>query len=103
MAAFIASYSGPTGQPRTVTVKAADLAEAKKLLRRRGIRAEELRPVSPGNNQDPKTDGADAGGLKSIDLNRMFERRRASKRKPCSPASWRLWSMPAYRSCAASI
>ena len=31
MAAFIASYAGPTGQPRTVTVKAADLAEAKKL------------------------------------------------------------------------
>ena len=30
MAAFIASYAGPTGQPRTVTVKAADLAEAKK-------------------------------------------------------------------------
>ena len=47
MAAFIASYAGPTGQPRTVTIKAANLAEAKKLLRRRGIRAEELRPVSP--------------------------------------------------------
>ena len=47
MAAFIASYAGPTGQPRTVTIKATNLAEAKKLLRRRGIRAEELRPVSP--------------------------------------------------------
>ena len=81
MAAFIASYAGPTGQPRTVTVKAADLAEAKKLLRRRGIRAEELRPVSPRNNQDPKTNGADAGGLKSIDLNRMFEKAPGVKEK----------------------
>ena len=81
MAAFIASYAGPTGQPRTVTVKAADLAEAKKLLRRRGIRAEELRPVSPGNSQDTKADGADAGGLKSIDLNRMFEKAPGVKEK----------------------
>ena len=81
MAAFIASYSGPTGQPRTVTIKAANLAEAKKLLRRRGIRAEELRPVSPGNSQDTKTDGAEAGGLKSIDLNRMFEKTPGVKEK----------------------
>lgn len=81
MAAFIASYSGPTGQPRTVTIKAANLAEAKKLLRRRGIRAEELRPVSPGNSQGTKTDGAEAGGLKSIDLNRMFEKAPGVKEK----------------------
>ena len=72
MAAFIASYARPTGQPRTVTIKAANLTEAKKLLRRRGIRAEELRPVSPGNTQAGKADGADTAGLKSIDLSRMF-------------------------------
>ena len=81
MAAFIASYAGPTGQPRTVTIKAANLAEAKKLLRRRGIRAEELRPVSPGNTQDGKADGADTAGLKSIDLNRMFEKAPGVKEK----------------------
>ncbi len=81
MAAFIASYAGPTGQPRTVTIKAANLAEAKKLLRRRGIRAEELRPASPGNSQDTKTDGAEARGLKSIDLNRMFEKAPGIKEK----------------------
>ena len=74
MAAFIASYAGPTGQPRTVRIKAANLAEAKKLLRRRGIRAEELRPVSPRNTQDGNADGADTAGLKSIDLNRLFEK-----------------------------
>ncbi|MGB0286118.1 MAG: type II secretion system F family protein [Synechococcus sp.] len=81
MAAFIASYAGPTGQPRTVTIKAANLAEAKKLLRRRGIRAEELRPVSPGNTQDGKADKADTAGLKSIDLNRMFEKAPGVKEK----------------------
>ncbi len=74
MAAFLASYAGPTGQPRTVTIKAADVAEAKKLLRRRGIRAEELRPVSPGNNQDTKQDEATGGGLGSFDLNRLLEK-----------------------------
>ena len=81
MAAFIASYAGPTGQPRTVTIKAANLAEAKKLLRRRGIRAEELRPVSPGTTQDGNADGADTAGLKSIDLNRMFEKAPGVKEK----------------------
>ncbi|MAK94278.1 MAG: pilus assembly protein PilC [Gammaproteobacteria bacterium] len=81
MAAFIASYAGPTGQPRTVTIKAANLAEAKKLLRRRGIRAEELRPVSLGNIQDGKANGADAAGLKSIDLNRLFEKAPGVKEK----------------------
>ncbi len=81
MAAFIASYAGPTGQPRTVTIKAANLAEAKKLLRRRGIRAEELRPVSPGNTQDGNADGADTAGHKSIDLNRLFEKAPGVKEK----------------------
>ena len=81
MAAFIASYAGPTGQPRTVTIKAANLAEAKKLLRRRGIRAEELRPVSPGNTQDGNADGTGTAGLKSIDLNRMFEKAPGVKEK----------------------
>ena len=81
MAAFIASYAGPTGQPRTVTIKAANLAEARKLLRRRGIPAEELRAVSPGNTQDGNADGADTAGLKSIDLNRMFEKAPGVKEK----------------------
>ena len=81
MAAFIASYAGPTGQPRTVTIKAANLAEAKKLLRRRGIRAEELRPVSPANTQNGKADGIDEKGLKSIDLNRLFEKAPGVKEK----------------------
>ena len=81
MPPFIASYTGPTGHPRTVKIKAANLAEAKKLLRRRGIRAEELRPVSPGNTQDGNADGADTAGRKSIDLNRLFEKAPGVKEK----------------------
>ena len=81
MAAFIASYAGPTGQPRTVTIKAANLAEAKKLLRRRGIRAEELRPVSSEKTQDGKARGAETAGFKSIDFNGMFEKSPGIKEK----------------------
>ena len=81
MAAFTASYTGPTGQPRTVTIKAADLAEAKKLLRRRGIRAEGLQPVSPGNARDAKPNGGAREGLGSIDLNRLFEKAPGVKEK----------------------
>ena len=81
MAAFIASYTGPTGQPRTVTIKATDVGEAKKLLRRRGIRADELRPVTPGNTKDGKADAAAEGGLGSFDLNRLFEKAPGVKEK----------------------
>ena len=51
------------------------------LLQRRGIRAEDLRPVSPGNTQDDNADGADTAGLKSIDLNRLFEKAPGVKEK----------------------
>ena len=76
MASFIASYSGPTGQPRNVTIKAKDLAEARKLLRRRGIRATELQPVGSGQQQQtnntPKKD--QKNGLLSLDLGKSFEK-----------------------------
>ena len=77
MAAFIASYAGPSGQKRTLTVKATNQAEAKVLLRRRGIRANELRPVKPGSNEDAKGEGS----LGSIDLNRLFEKAPGVKEK----------------------
>jgi len=77
MAAFIASYAGPTGQRRTVTVNATNEAEAKVLLRRRGIRANELRPVNSDNNKDSKAEGS----LGSIDLNRLFEKAPGVKEK----------------------
>ena len=46
MSSFVAGYSGPAGQSRTLTLKAADLKEARKLLRRLGIRATELKPLT---------------------------------------------------------
>ena len=43
MVSFTATYTSATGQPRTVTVKANDAVAARRLLRKRGIKAEELR------------------------------------------------------------
>ena len=77
MPAFIATYSGPAGQSRSLTVKASDLSQARKLLRRRGIRAEELKPASeniPGNESR-------SSGLLSLDLNKLFEKPPGVKEK----------------------
>ena len=73
MAAFLASYTGPTGQPRTVTIQANDIAEAKKLLRRRGIRIRELREASPAKTQTSKTDRASGKSWGSIEI-KLFEK-----------------------------
>ena len=78
MASFIATYSGATGQPKSLTLKAADLTEARRQLRRRGIRATELKPAE----QDSKSgDDNDASGLRSIDLNKLFEQPPGVKEK----------------------
>ena len=73
MPSFLATYAGPSGQPRNLTIKAMDLADARKKLRRRGIRATELRPAPSGQNN-----GADGSGegksLFSIDLSTAFEK-----------------------------
>ena len=77
MASFVASYSGPTGQSRTVTLKAADLREARKLLRRRGIRATELKPLAENNESTPKA----SSSLLSFDLGKAFEKAPGVKEK----------------------
>ena len=77
MASFVASYSGPTGQSRTVTLKAADLREARKLLRRRGIRAAELKPLAENNESTPKA----SSSLLSFDLGKAFEKAPGVKEK----------------------
>ena len=74
MATFLVSYSGATGRPRTLTIQAADLIEAKKLLRRRGIRADELRPVISGSNQNKKGREAAGNPFASFNINRLFEK-----------------------------
>ena len=78
MASFIATYSGATGQPKSLTLKAADLTEARRQLRRRGIRATELKPAEQDSSSG---DDNDASGLRSIDLNKLFEQPPGVKEK----------------------
>ncbi len=78
MASFVATYTGSTGQPRTLTVRAADLTEARKQLRRRGIRATD---VKPNSNDVRGSEKNDAGGGKSFDLSRAFEKAPGVKEK----------------------
>ena len=103
MAAFIATYLGPTGQQRTVTVKATGVAEAKKQLRRRGIRATELRTATEPSNSKGSSEEHASSGLLSFDLSRAFEQAPGVKEKRSLPANWRPSSMPVFQSCAASI
>ena len=78
MASFVATYTGSTGQPRTLTVRAADLTEARKQLRRRGIRATDVKPNSNDVRGSKKND---AGGGMSFDLGRAFEKAPGVKEK----------------------
>ncbi|AII48007.1 hypothetical protein KR52_02380 [Synechococcus sp. KORDI-52] len=80
MADFLATYPSPAGQVRTVTIKAANLTEARKLLRRRGIRAENLRPVAPGNTKNATTDRSAKRGFGAIEI-KLFERAPGVKEK----------------------
>lgn len=51
MATFTATYTSATGQERTVTVQANDVATARRQLRRRGIKATELRAGDKGSER----------------------------------------------------
>ena len=77
MPAFIAIYTGSAGQSRSLTVKAADLSQARKLLRRRGIRAKELKPTS----ENTRGNESGSSGLLSFDLNKLFEKPPGVKEK----------------------
>ena len=63
MVSFTATYTSATGQPRTVTVNANDAFSARRLLRRRGIKAEELRQDS--GQGKAKSVAKNAGGSSS--------------------------------------
>ena len=78
MASFVATYTGSTGEPRTLTVRAADLTEARKQLRRRGIRATD---VKPNCNDARGSENKEAGGGMSFDLGRAFEKALGVKEK----------------------
>ena len=77
MPAFTATYTGPTGQSKQLTVKASDLSQARRLLRRRGIRATELKPA----NEDKGGIESGSSGLSAIDFNQLFEKPPGVKEK----------------------
>jgi len=82
MPSFIATYAGPSGQPRDLKIKAGDLAEARKQLRRWGIRATNLRAATSDQQDRSKETGNDAGkGFLSINLNTAFEKPPGVKEK----------------------
>ena len=81
MTSFVATYESASGQTRTMTIKAADLTTAKKLLRRRGIRATDLKAALNNKGQESskkinrqKNTKSSNFGLFSIDLSAAFEK-----------------------------
>ncbi len=65
MVSFTATYTSGTGQPRTVTVKANDAVSARRQLRRRGIKVEELRQEADRGKDKAKGESKTAGGSSS--------------------------------------
>ena len=81
MASFVATYNSSTGQPRNLTLKAADLVEAKRLLRRRGIKAIELKAADAGKKTSNKDGKEEKQSLLSFDFGRAFEKPPGVKEK----------------------
>ena len=86
MVSFTATYTSATGQPRTVTVKANDAFSARRLLRRRGIKAEDLRQDTGKGNNKAKAESKSAGGSSSagwlsMDLGEAFQKPPGVKEK----------------------
>ena len=79
MASFVATYTNASGQAKTLTLKATDVTEAKKQLRRRGIRATDLKPAQ--KSQASKKEDGTTSGLLSFDLSKAFEKPPGVKEK----------------------
>jgi len=78
MATFVATYQAASGSDRSIRIQAADLASARKLLRRRGIKATTLQvdePSTPAKGTTQKqTKSGTKAGLLSLDLSAAFEK-----------------------------
>ena len=79
MASFVATYQAASGGDRSVRIQASDLATARKLLRRRGIKAttlqvEEGTTARKGGEATATNSGGGLQGLLSIDLSAAFEK-----------------------------
>ncbi|MFM1899710.1 MAG: type pilus assembly protein PilC [Cyanobacteriota bacterium] len=78
MATFTASYTSASGQARSVTIRASDPADARRQLRRRGIKATDLR----AKTKDQTAAGSQAkAGLRSLDLGEAFQKSPGVKEK----------------------
>jgi type IV pilus assembly protein PilC len=77
MASFLATYDGPSGASRSLRIQAKDLNTARKLLRRRGIRANSL--TAERTNKREAASGEQK--LFSINLNAALEKTPGVKEK----------------------
>ncbi|QBE67634.1 type II secretion system F family protein [Synechococcus sp. WH 8101] len=80
MASFVATYSGPAGDNRSIRIQAKDVSSARKLLRRRGIRANSLVADPSTTGDKPRTGGSSRSWL-SIDWNAALEKAPGVKEK----------------------
>lgn len=80
MASFVATYSGPAGDDRSIRIQAKDVSSARKLLRRRGIRANSL-VADPSTTGDSPRPGAGSRSWLSIDWNAALEKAPGVKEK----------------------
>ena len=84
MASFIATYQTNTGSDRTMRVQAPDLAAARKVLRRRGIKATTMKVDNAGGTRGTDQQSTNEGGLQgllSVDLGKAFEKKPGVKDK----------------------
>lgn len=81
MAAYIATYSSPNGQKRNITIQASSLMDAKKQLRRRGIPANDLRPVPVNNANRFAQKETTQNSLNIKNFNNLFEKPPGIKEK----------------------
>ncbi len=80
MACFVATYSGPAGDSRSIRIEAKDVSSARKLLRRRGIRANSLVADTSTTDDNPRTGGGTRSWL-SINWNAALEKAPGVKEK----------------------
>ena len=72
MAKFTANYTSATGQTRSVIIRAKDVQTARKQLRRRGIKATELKAAETSAKRPQEAKAS--GGILSVDLGEMFQK-----------------------------
>jgi len=80
MAKFTANYISATGQSRSVIIRAKDVQTARKQLRRRGIKAMELKVTETSTRKSSKETSSSAG-IFSVDLGELFQRPPGVKEK----------------------